>query len=47
MSCGCKKDGVTKYEWTGPTGQTMIYNSLMAAKAKVHRKGGSYKPLEG
>lgn len=44
MSCDCKRKPVTAYEWTDGT-NTIIYTSLMAAKAKVIRKGGSYKPV--
>lgn len=47
MSCACKKNPTEKYLWTGPNGETVIYNAKMAAKSKVHRKGGSYKAIEG
>lgn len=46
MSCGCSKNKPTLYEWTDGK-NTVVYTSLLAAKAKVHRKGGSYKPVEG
>lgn len=48
MSCACKGKVTLLYEWTSEDGsQTMEYASLVAAKAKVMRKGGSYKPKEG
>lgn len=33
-----------KYEWTDGK-VTVQYDTELAAKAKVNRKGGSYKPL--
>lgn len=45
MGCACKKRSTTQYVWTdGKT--TVVYDSEMAAKAKVIRKGGSYQPKE-
>lgn len=35
-----------KYVWTDGT-NTVIYDTEMAAKAKVLRKGGTYTPTEG
>jgi hypothetical protein len=46
MSCACKRTVKKRYEWTNGT-ETHVYDSEMAAKAKVMRKGGSYKPVEG
>lgn len=46
MSCACKKSTPTLYEWTDGT-NTIIYTSVLAAKAKVYRSGGSYKIKEG
>lgn len=51
MACACK-GRVTgqKYLWTPPAGSTlepMEYGTELEAKAKVLRKGGSYKPVEG
>lgn len=44
MACSCKGRQNTKYEWTD--GENVVkYDSEMAAKAKVIRKGGSYKPV--
>lgn len=46
MACACRGRKKAKYEWTdGMT--TVIYNTEIEAKAKVLRKGGSYKPLGG
>lgn len=36
----------TKYLWTGADGTEVRYDTELAAKAKVQRKGGSYKPVE-
>lgn len=46
MGCSCKKRGqATKYVWTSADGEhTVVYDTLIQAKAKVHRKGGSYQP---
>lgn len=46
MACACKGRKKTQYEWTDGTA-TMIYNTEIEAKAKVLRKGGTYKPLGG
>lgn len=35
----------TKYLWTDGT-NTVRYDSELAAKSKVQRKGGSYKPVQ-
>lgn len=43
MACSCKGRKSTKYVWTDGT-NTVIYDSEIQAKAKVLRKGGSYKP---
>lgn len=48
MACACKGRSKTKYLWTPPAGSTLEpvqYNSEIEAKAKVSRKGGSYKPV--
>lgn len=48
MACACKKTKTAEYIWTSSDGQTQVtYASLMQAKAKVHRKGGSYKIKAG
>ena len=47
MACACKKRTSQKYVWTGADGQTVTYGTELEAKAKVLRKGGSYKPAEG
>lgn len=47
MSCACKRTQTLEYVWTSEDGETSVtYTTLMAAKAKVLRKGGSYKPQE-
>lgn len=49
MPCACKNRKKTKYRWTPPEGsdmEPMTYDSLIVAKAKVQRHGGSYKPIE-
>lgn len=46
MSCACKRRVAKKFVWTNGTDE-IEYDSEMAAKAKVLRKGGSYKPKEG
>lgn len=43
VACGCKKVTATKYVWTDGS-NTVVYNTEIEAKAKVLRKGGSYKP---
>ena len=42
--CGCKRTGPKyDYVWTSTDGvETITYTSLLQAKAKVQRKGGSY-----
>lgn len=46
MACSCKRTVNRKYVWTSADGsETMEYPSEIQAKAKVIRKGGSYKPL--
>lgn len=56
MACACKNRRNTKYLWTPPEGtlnpdgtlmEPVEYTTQMEAKAKVMRKGGSYKPIEG
>lgn len=44
MACGCsKRKAPSSYVWTSPDGtETVTYSSLLQAKAKVQRKGGSY-----
>ena len=42
MACSCRQRKNFKYVWTDGT-DTVIYDSEIAAKAKVLRKGGSYK----
>lgn len=42
-SCGCKKVTATKFVWTDGKVE-VVYDSEIQAKAKVLRKGGSYKP---
>lgn len=34
----------TKYRWTDGT-NVVVYDTELAAKAKVQRKGGSYEPV--
>jgi hypothetical protein len=46
VSCACKRRATTKFKWTNGS-DVVVYDSEMAAKAKVMRKGGSYKPVEG
>lgn len=46
MSCSCKRRVTTKFKWTNGT-DVVYYDSEMAAKAKVMRKGGSYTAEEG
>jgi acetyl-CoA carboxylase beta subunit len=46
MACACKNRSTSKYVWTSADGsETMTYNTEIEAKAKVLRKGGSYKPV--
>lgn len=46
MACSCKGRATTRYLWTSDDGtENMIYKSEIEAKAKVLRKGGTYKPL--
>lgn len=48
MACACKNRRNTKYLWTSADGTEKVeYSTQMEAKAKVMRKGGSYKPIEG
>jgi hypothetical protein len=44
MACACsKRKQEVNYVWTSADGtETMTYTSLLQAKAKMHRKGGSY-----
>lgn len=46
MACSCRGRRKVKYVWTDGT-NTIIYDTEIQAKAKVLRKGGSYKPQEG
>ncbi len=46
MSCACKRNPKKRFRWTNGT-DVVYYDSEMAAKAKVLRKGGSYTPEEG
>lgn len=47
MACGCRRSK-TKYVWTSDDGaQTTTYDSEVAARAKVIRRGGSYKAVTG
>lgn len=48
MACACKGRKKQKFEWTPPEGSSLpsvIYSTEIEAKAKVMRKGGSYKSL--
>jgi hypothetical protein len=45
VACGCTRRTTTQYRWTDGE-NVIIYDSLMAAKAKVMRRGGSYEPIE-
>lgn len=48
MACSCKNRRNVTYVWTSLDGtETMEYPSEIQAKAKMLRKGGSYKPKEG
>lgn len=46
MACGCTKRKKTSYLWystENPEGlKPTVYNSDIEAKAKVHRRGGTY-----
>ena len=47
MACGCTKRRRVKYVWTSDDGETqLVYDTEVAAKAKVIRKGGSYVAKE-
>lgn len=49
MACSCKNRKKQKFVWLPPEGSTLpsvTYNTEIEAKAKVLRKGGSYKPVE-
>lgn len=46
MSCGCHRRSTKRFKWTDGV-NTVYYDSELAAKAKVMRKGGSYEPEEG
>jgi len=46
MACACKGRKKATYVWTSADGVvTMTYNTELEAKAKVMRKGGTYKTL--
>lgn len=48
MACACKNRKKQKYLWTPPEGSDLPaveYGSEIEARAKVMRKGGSYKPV--
>lgn len=44
MACSCTKRKAVEYVWTDGT-DTVTYPTEIQAKAKVLRKGGSYKPV--
>lgn len=45
MACNCKRNNNRKFKWTdGAT--VIVYDTEMAAKAKVLRVGGSYVPVD-
>lgn len=44
MPCGCQKTSVQLYTWTGDNGQTVKNLTVVEAKARKNRKGGSYAP---
>lgn len=47
MACNCKKNNRLRYKWvSGDSQTTILYDSEMAAKAKVIRVGGSYVPVD-
>lgn len=41
MACACKRSIAKRFKWTNGT-DVVYYDSEMAAKAKVMRKGGTY-----
>lgn len=44
MGCACNKRNRAKFVWTSADGQTSTtYNTEIEAKAKMIRKGGTYK----
>lgn len=43
MGCACKNRKKTKFVWTDGE-NTVVYDTEIQAKAKVIRKGGSYRP---
>ena len=48
MACACKGRKKMRYAWTPPEGSPLpaqTYDTEIEAKAKVLRKGGSYKPV--
>lgn len=46
MACSCKNRPKRKFEWTSLDGEsTMVYDTEIQAKAKVLRKGGTYRAL--
>ena len=48
MACACKNRKRQEYLWTPPEGSSLspqTYSTEIEAKAKVLRKGGSYKPV--
>lgn len=46
MACACNKRKKSQYVWTSTDGsQTMTYSTEIEAKAKVIRKGGTYKTV--
>lgn len=50
MACACKGRKNQKYLWTPPASsglEPVTYNTEIEAKAKVMRKGGSYKTVAG
>lgn len=50
MACACKGRKKQKYLWTPPEGSDLEateYDSLIVARAKVQRHGGSYVPVNG
>lgn len=50
MACACKGRKNAKYVWTPPADSGLdpvTYDSEIQAKAKVMRKGGSYKTITG
>lgn len=46
MACACSKRNRNTYVWTSSDGvTTSTHNTEIEAKAKVMRKGGSYKTV--